>query len=220
MIMQTTTDTPDARSLTGVALHARLEQLSAMLDEQASAQDIDQVLDAYDQEPVHKAWLFYQHVGEVMREGSQALPLPNPSFSAAVMARLQAESTGQTLVASPVPGTRSDWPRHESANDPVFRWKLLAGVASFAAVAAVLWQVVTPAVEPAAQWVQLTPSQQVQLAGTSVPAEQTVLTPQGVLVRDPQLQALLEAHRQFGGQSALQMPAGFLRNATYELPQR
>lgn len=220
MIMQTTTDTPDARSLTGMELHTRLEKLSAMLDEQATAQDIDQVLGAIDQAPVHAAWQLYQHVGDVMREGSQTLPLPSSSFSAAVMSRLQAESTGKTLVASPVPGARSDWPQHESANDPVFRWKLLAGVASFAAVAAVLWQVVTPAVEPAAQWVQLTPPQQVQLGGAAVPAEQAVLTPQGVLVRDPQLQALLEAHRQFGGQSALQMPAGFMRNATYELPQR
>ena len=220
MIMQTTTDTPDVRPLTGLALHARLEQLSAMLDEQATAQDIDQVLDAYDQEPVHKAWLLYQHVGEVMREGAQAQPLPSSSFSGAVMARLQAESNGKTLTASPGPATHRVWQQHESANDPVFRWKLLAGVASFAAVAAVLWQVVAPAVEPAAQWVQLTPPQQVQLAGAAVTAEQAVLTPQGVLVRDPQLQALLEAHRQFGGQSALQMPAGFLRNATYELPQR
>ena len=155
-----------------------------------------------------------------MREGAQAQPLPSSSFSGAVMARLQAESNGKTLTASPGPATHRVWQQHESANDPVFRWKLLAGVASFAAVAAVLWQVVAPAVEPAAQWVQLTPPQQVQLAGAAVTAEQAVLTPQGVLVRDPQLQALLEAHRQFGGQSALQMPAGFLRNATYELPQR
>ena len=42
----------------------------------------------------------------------------------------------------------------------------------------------------------------------------------GVVLRDPQLEALLSAHRQFGGASALQMPAGFLRNATYDAPQR
>jgi sigma-E factor negative regulatory protein RseA len=37
-----------------------------------------------------------------------------------------------------------------------------------------------------------------------------------VMIRDPQLDALLAAHRQFGGTSALQMPAGFLRRATFE----
>jgi sigma-E factor negative regulatory protein RseA len=37
-----------------------------------------------------------------------------------------------------------------------------------------------------------------------------------VMMRDPQLDALLAAHRQLGGTSALQMPAGFLRNATFE----
>jgi sigma-E factor negative regulatory protein RseA len=30
----------------------------------------------------------------------------------------------------------------------------------------------------------------------------------------------MAAHRQFGGASALQMPAGFLRNATFEGPAR
>jgi sigma-E factor negative regulatory protein RseA len=37
-----------------------------------------------------------------------------------------------------------------------------------------------------------------------------------VMIRDPRLDALLAAHRQFGGASALQMPSGFMRNATFE----
>ncbi|OYU41868.1 MAG: anti-anti-sigma factor, partial [Burkholderiales bacterium PBB4] len=41
-----------------------------------------------------------------------------------------------------------------------------------------------------------------------------------VMIRDPHLAALLAAHKQFGGTSALQMPAGFLRNATFEGPAR
>ena len=36
------------------------------------------------------------------------------------------------------------------------------------------------------------------------------------LYDDPQLDALLAAHKQLGGGSALPMPAGFLRNATFE----
>jgi sigma-E factor negative regulatory protein RseA len=34
------------------------------------------------------------------------------------------------------------------------------------------------------------------------------------------LDQLLAAHQQFGGTSALQMPAGFVRNATFERPAR
>ena len=40
------------------------------------------------------------------------------------------------------------------------------------------------------------------------------------MLRDARLDELLAAHKQFGGISALQMPAGFLRNATFENPAR
>jgi sigma-E factor negative regulatory protein RseA len=40
------------------------------------------------------------------------------------------------------------------------------------------------------------------------------------MIRDPRLDELLAAHRQLGGASALQAPAGFLRNATFEAPAR
>ena len=43
---------------------------------------------------------------------------------------------------------------------------------------------------------------------------QWVVTDRGVVLRDPQLEELMAAHRHYGGVSALQMPAGFLRNAT------
>jgi len=36
------------------------------------------------------------------------------------------------------------------------------------------------------------------------------------MLRDAQLDALLAAHRQLGGGSALQMSSGFLRNATFD----
>ncbi len=49
---------------------------------------------------------------------------------------------------------------------------------------------------------------------TSVAASGEALA-QPVMIRDPQLDALLAAHRQFGGATALQTPSGFLRNATF-----
>jgi sigma-E factor negative regulatory protein RseA len=39
------------------------------------------------------------------------------------------------------------------------------------------------------------------------------------MVRDARLEELLAAHRQLGSNSALQLPSGFLRNATFEAPQ-
>ena len=40
------------------------------------------------------------------------------------------------------------------------------------------------------------------------------------MIRDPNLDKLLAAHRQFGGASALGTSSGFLRNATFEAPSR
>jgi sigma-E factor negative regulatory protein RseA len=65
------------------------------------------------------------------------------------------------------------------------------------------------------------------LAQLSVPPSQVVpvalVTADGasaLMIRDPQLDALLAAHRQMGGTTALQMPSGFLRNATFEEGKR
>jgi len=64
-------------------------------------------------------------------------------------------------------------------------------------------------------------------AGGSALPSNGALTPTRVLVgsgnpqvmlRDPRLDQLLEAHQQAGGAS--QMPSGFLRNATFEGPTR
>lgn len=112
-----------------------------------------------------------------------------------------------------------DFLQIESANESRFRWKLLAGVASVAAVGAIGWSMVgglnglggagrgdgmREGTSPLAS----------QLAQNSAPPQPPVM------IRDPHLDALLAAHKQFGGTSALQMPAGFLRNATFDSPAR
>jgi sigma-E factor negative regulatory protein RseA len=40
------------------------------------------------------------------------------------------------------------------------------------------------------------------------------------MMRDPRLDQLLQAHRQFGGATALANSSSFLRNATFEGPSR
>lgn len=155
-------------------------------------------------------WHAYHVIGDVLRSGEAAYAAPAAPFLARLSERLAQEDC-------PRPGA-GDGVRpiemRPAANDGVFRWKLVAGVASVAAVAAVGWSVVAPGFATGGA----------QLASASAPDSRpaTVLaaTGQGVMIRDPRLDELMAAHRQFGGASALQMPAGFLRNATFEGPAR
>ena len=65
------------------------------------------------------------------------------------------------------------------------------------------------------------PAKPVVAASDTGSTNVAVSTGQGILIRDARLEQMLAEHRQYGGMSALQMPAGFLRNATYDTaPQR
>ena len=108
-------------------------------------------------------------------------------------------------------------------------WKLVAGVASLAAVMAVSWTVLS-GVPPAAGGTsgpQLAAVPTAPEAAERVAAQVTtpstavvVNTGQGTLIRDARLEELLAEHRQNGSMSALQMPTGFIRNATYDAAGR
>lgn len=165
----------------------------------------------------HGDWQTFHLIGDVLRGSELALANRKHSvdFLEGLGARLREET--QAVRPEPVP---AGLVRGPAANDAVFRWKLVAGLASLAAVAAVGWSVVgSGAGQPPAG---------PQMAGGSpapvvaeAPQAVVVQTPQGQMVRDARLEQLLSEHRQYGGMSALQMPAGFLRNATYdEAPQR
>ena len=93
-------------------------------------------------------------------------------------------------------------------------WKVLAGVASVAALGAVAWNLFSA--QPAAQ-PQLAAVPAVPVAPAVAQADPRA---QPAMIRDPRLDQLLAAHRQLGGAGALQTPSGFLRNATYEGPAR
>lgn len=194
------------------------ELLSALADGELSADELARLMAAG--EPLAASWSSYQVIGAALRGGGSAVPA-RESCVTAVMARLRDEvSPLSVAVAEPARV------RGVAANDAVFRWKLVAGLASLAAVGVLTWQVVSqpsPAAGP--QLAQL-PSAPSPVVATAAPAtgdpganEVVVSGGLGPVIRDPQLDELLAAHRQMGG-SALQMPAGFLRNATFETPQR
>jgi sigma-E factor negative regulatory protein RseA len=154
-----------------------------------------------------EAWCAYHVVGEVLRTGRASTGAAPEAFLARLRDSLQAEPAAVRAIAvlPPVETRRNE---QLAAND--WRWKLVAGVASVTAVAAIGWNMVGQAVPPSAQ---------PQLAAAPAGVTAAAIQPAS-MIRDPQLDRLLAAHRQLGGATALQTSSGFLRNATFEGPAR
>lgn len=193
----------------------RLGALSALMDGEMERGDLDALLEA-DMAELTGFGQTCELIGDALRGASLAPRVGGTAFSAAVMARLQDEPRAvPPLVVRPVGADRA-----APANDALFRWKMVAGLASLTAVVAVSWGMIGGATGVPATGAQLA------AVGTPAPASEpaqavVVQTTQGQVLRDPRLEQLLAEHRQFGGMSALQAPAGFLRNATYDSsPQR
>jgi sigma-E factor negative regulatory protein RseA len=95
------------------------------------------------------------------------------------------------------------------ANESYFNWKWAGGLSAAAAVVVFSWNLAGPAATaPNSAGAQLA-----QSAVQASPVE--TQSAAGVMLRNPQLDALIAAHNQVGGSSALQMPSGFLRSATF-----
>lgn len=202
------------------------EQLSALMDGQLQGDEWLQALQSAEQEEGRAIWYAYHVVGDVLRsaELSQGA-LSSKSFLARFQERLAQEPASPAEPGLPEAAVRPVMPVRgqppQAANASVFRWKMLAGFASLAVVASVGWN----------SWSRLplggAPAGTQLAVATPTPAPATVTAANSapssalpLMIRDPRLDELLAAHQQFGGTSALQMPAGFLRNATFEAPAR
>ncbi|WP_219213059.1 sigma-E factor negative regulatory protein [Variovorax boronicumulans] len=226
------------------------EQISALADGRLQGDAFKQAMDrlAVDDES-QSTWQAYHLIGDVLRTGRPSACSDSSAFLARFQQRLAEEApvvsvAAAAVLATPVAVPVSVQRQVEAANEPIFRWKLVAGAASLVAAAAIGWNWVgvgpgaAPAGAQMAQQQQSAPSVQVAKA-----AEGSVLTavqqggatfggPMGptrvivgsgsgnpqVMLRDPRLDQLLEAHRQAAG--GAQMPSGFLRNATFESSAR
>lgn len=205
------------------------EMLSALADGQLSGNALTQALEFSSQDEGRETWQLYQLVGDVLRSPELARPVDNGDFLARLRTQLAQEAApvAQATVSSPAapaqPVLTQFTPPPQAANDSVFRWKMVAGLASLAAVVTLVWSAVgglggPPAgAQMAAVSAPVTASVSVQAPAVSLADNQA---PQQVMIRDPRLDELLAAHKQFGGTSALQLPAGFLRNANFEAPKR
>lgn len=193
------------------------EQLSALADGQLEGNELAEALRFAAQDEGRDTWQLYHLVGDVLRSSE----LARADDGGAFLAQLRQQMAKEPVALRPaqeIPGEIEPLkalPR-QAANASVFRWKMVAGVASLAAVAAIGWNALDTspsgthggpqlAVAPATA-----PAQVVAAGGQEPP----------VMLRDPRLDELLAAHKQFGGATALQMPAGFLRNANFDTPSR
>ncbi|MGK6309317.1 sigma-E factor negative regulatory protein [Variovorax sp. DT-64] len=207
------------------------EQVSALADGHLRDEEFARVIDEVcASDDLRATWHAYHVVRDVLRSGVHTACSDSSQFLARLQQRLAAEPSVPVLApdATAMPVLR----RAEAANEPVFRWKLVAGAASLAAAAAIGWNWVggtgpQPAPQLAQQQQQQQSSGSVLAASGAAPQGASVLTPMRVVVgnghpqvmlRDPRLDQLLEAHQQAGGAS--QMPSGFLRNATFDGPPR
>lgn len=197
---------------------SRREALSALLDGEVRADDLDVLLAPGSEEmaALLADGQTYELIGDVLRGRPVHGSVGGEAFAGAIMARLLDEPPvlSQPLVQQAGVG------RPLAANDAVFRWKLVAGLASLAAVVAVTWTIGVGGQDGQLAGPQIANAGPVaEPVSTIQPV--VVQTPQGQVLRDARLEQLLSEHRQFGGMSALQAPAGFLRNATYDAaPQR
>lgn len=208
------------------------EQISALADGQLHGDAFaDAMACAVDDDGL-ATWQLYHMVGDVLRSNE----LARADGSNLLLARLREQMAQEAPVQRPVAlapepelavVAQAQLP---AANASVFRWKMVAGVASLAAVVAIGWSSIgvlqggsaSSGAQMAAGGAPVLPAAQVS-QGTPPPAPLVAVADsegQQVMIRDPRLDELLAAHKQFGSTSALQMPAGFLRNATFATPGR
>ena len=212
------------------------EKLSALADGQLPADQWASTLDFAAEDEGHEAWQLYHLVGDVLRSPELAPRADGGDFMARLRQQLAQEpppvwaaqaiktTTIAPSIAPPQPVFTAASVPIQAANDPVFRWKMVAGLASLAAVVMVVWSISSALYDRSAGAQMASVPAMVPTVAMVVNPSSTLAAADGqapqIMIRDPRLDELLAAHKQFGGASALQLPAGFLRNATFELPSR
>lgn len=180
-------------------------------------------------EDARATWHAYHVIGDVLRAGDEIDSRGDHAFLQRLRAGLAQEApairttdTINKIAASPI-SERAGGLKHLEklpANDARFRWTLWGSAASVVLVSLGAWQAVTGGADHAASPSLAQANATGQVLASAVPVSSAMMAANEmapmVMVRDPQLDALLAAHQQFGGTSALQMPTGFIRNATFE----
>lgn len=187
------------------------EQLSALVDGQLAPENIASALAFAGSDEGRQTWQLYQLVGEVLRSPDVAHHAQHDVLPA-VRTQLAKESRQGLQPPPHRPVAVSQVSTDPAANSAVFRWKLVAGLASMVAVSVLVW----------GSWVDSrSGSAGVQLAKSAAQQQSEPAAVDGtqLMLRDPRLDELLAEHRQYSPVSALPMPANFLRNANFSALQ-
>ncbi|KQT08823.1 hypothetical protein ASG30_15170 [Ramlibacter sp. Leaf400] len=200
------------------------ELISTLADGQLQGEAFARAMEACAGREALATWHAYHLIGDVLRSGELAGGTPADRFIGKLSARLAQEQATVPAQAATLPPIVVRKAAEPAANDGAFRWKMVAGFASVAAFAAVGWSMLGTAGSPVGPQPPLAAVPQLAVApqppASADPGAVLARSEPGVMIRDPKLDEMLAAHRQFGGPSALQMPAGFLRSATFEGPAR
>lgn len=182
------------------------EHLSALADGELQGEEFARAVAYAGTAEGQSTWRMYHLIGDTLRSPSLAhvTHAADPALVGRLREQLAQEPRPDGVNPAAVATHAVPQGQAEAANASVFRWKLAAGFASIAAVVAVGW------------------NGYLGQSGSAAPqaARLAVVQQPPVMIRDPRLDELLAAHRQYGNTTALQMPAGFLRNATFEAPRR
>ena len=179
------------------------ELLSALHDGQLNASDAAALVRAsLSDESLVQQWRSMSAISDVMRgqQGAEGLQKRESGVESSVV--IQAESK-------------------PAANDGVFRWKMVAGVAALAAVGSLVWGLLGAVGDKAGLPQGGVLAQNHSAPEATQPAVATVAVNVGqiagqdaTMIRNPRLDELLAAHKQFGGVSALHQSTGALRSVS------
>jgi len=204
-----------------------MQALSALTDGEADAALAASLSAAWRENPgLRERWHAYHLVGDVLRSDDLADCRHDSAFLQRLRLRLEQEPV--VLAPSAVNASPAAPTRASAGGSALRRWATPAAIAAgFVAVAGVLTVTRVPLEPDAAvpQLAQAVPSSAGQgVPGLVGPVAVIDAAPEreefagGVLIRDARLDQYLTAHKQFGGSSALGVPSGFLRSATFERP--
>lgn len=203
------------------------EDLSALFDGQLGSASDAQLREPWSgASDMAATWLGYQLIGQAMR-GEVDDPAQAKAFLANFESRLAQEAFATEVVSAPVSVQRLLATPEQTASpaDVVQKKSAPSRLKVFAAlISAALSGALGLGVLQQTTMMQVAQTPLTSPAQQSAPASPvfvaTDMPDRGVMIRDPALDELLLAHQLQGGHSALQMPSGFLRNATFESPIR
>ena len=203
----------------GTRRDERLQALSTLMDGAAAPSEAVRACAAWrDASEARAAWHAYHVIGDVLRSDELGLRAhADAGFVQALRERLASE---------PVPLAQQPGETAEPPLDSRVRRRSWAApfavAAGFVAVAGVLVvaRVSTPAPVAAPQFAWAPPAASAVVGVVDSLAEPQTLVANGQLIHDVRLDRYLAAHKQFSGSSALGVPSGFLRGATYDASGR